>query len=455
MRFLFRLGFWLTVILVCLPSGGSQTPSKVNISAGEAISAATAGDVRPQAVLRPAARRLRGRLAGRGGARTAGAGRRQDALRVPQRACRAARDRNRGPSAAGKAVPVPPPKPSQNTLVTPDRSRRPGAARSKEAQRHDPTVADPNTRTSRVEPNSTRPSPTGLARLYLAPYIAYAVARDHPGARRTRDRQHRRHHRQLLPARRLGRPLSLCDRARPRACPAARARSHRHQQGAGLRQPGLARHHRRARRRRRPGAAFRRRQRRPYRARTDRHPVRDLFRQDARATSSTPTRSRCSSDSACASISRRSARTAFAPWSSASSRTPAARSRRCPDRIAILTAFSHSPTNRASSASQVRTGACARAARFGAVAVVPRQPVEPELQHDLGGAARPAALALDIVEPLEEAADVDQQAGEFRPDLRRAPAAPAGGRTITASVSVTAQPAAPAVPCAPAASSWR
>jgi DNA-binding transcriptional LysR family regulator len=42
MRFLLRLGFWLTVILVCLPSGGSQSPSKVNISAGEAISAATA-----------------------------------------------------------------------------------------------------------------------------------------------------------------------------------------------------------------------------------------------------------------------------------------------------------------------------------------------------------------------------------------------------------------------------
>ena len=57
-----------------------------------------------------------------------------------------------------------------------------------------------------------------------------------------------------------------------------------------------------------------------------------------------------------------------------------------------------------------------RAARLGAVAVVAREPVEPELQHDLGRARRPAALALDIFEPFEEAADVEQQAGEFGPD---------------------------------------
>jgi hypothetical protein len=41
MRFLLRMAFWLTVILVLLPSGGSQT-SKVNVSAFDAMSAAKA-----------------------------------------------------------------------------------------------------------------------------------------------------------------------------------------------------------------------------------------------------------------------------------------------------------------------------------------------------------------------------------------------------------------------------
>jgi hypothetical protein len=42
MRFLFRMGFWLTVILVMLPSGGSQPTAKVNVSAIDAMSAAKA-----------------------------------------------------------------------------------------------------------------------------------------------------------------------------------------------------------------------------------------------------------------------------------------------------------------------------------------------------------------------------------------------------------------------------
>jgi hypothetical protein len=41
MRFLLRMAFWLTVILVLLPSGGAQTP-KLNVSAFDAISAAKA-----------------------------------------------------------------------------------------------------------------------------------------------------------------------------------------------------------------------------------------------------------------------------------------------------------------------------------------------------------------------------------------------------------------------------
>ena len=42
MRFLLRMAFWLGVVLVLLPSGGSQPAPKVEVSAGEAISAAKA-----------------------------------------------------------------------------------------------------------------------------------------------------------------------------------------------------------------------------------------------------------------------------------------------------------------------------------------------------------------------------------------------------------------------------
>jgi hypothetical protein len=42
MRFLLRLAFWLTVVLVLLPSSGSQPTPKVNVSASEAMSAAGA-----------------------------------------------------------------------------------------------------------------------------------------------------------------------------------------------------------------------------------------------------------------------------------------------------------------------------------------------------------------------------------------------------------------------------
>jgi hypothetical protein len=42
MRFLLRLTFWMGVVLVLLPSGGSKTAPKVDVSAGEAITAASA-----------------------------------------------------------------------------------------------------------------------------------------------------------------------------------------------------------------------------------------------------------------------------------------------------------------------------------------------------------------------------------------------------------------------------
>src|SRR5437764_4745623 len=42
MRFLLRMAFWLTVILLLLPSGKSQPAPKVNVSAIDAMSAAKA-----------------------------------------------------------------------------------------------------------------------------------------------------------------------------------------------------------------------------------------------------------------------------------------------------------------------------------------------------------------------------------------------------------------------------
>jgi hypothetical protein len=42
MRFLLRTAFWLTVVMVLLPSGGSQPAPKVNVSAIDAMSAAKA-----------------------------------------------------------------------------------------------------------------------------------------------------------------------------------------------------------------------------------------------------------------------------------------------------------------------------------------------------------------------------------------------------------------------------
>jgi hypothetical protein len=42
MRFLLRMAFWLAVVLVLLPSGGSQPTPNVNVSALDAVSAAKA-----------------------------------------------------------------------------------------------------------------------------------------------------------------------------------------------------------------------------------------------------------------------------------------------------------------------------------------------------------------------------------------------------------------------------
>jgi hypothetical protein len=42
MRFLFRMIFWLAVVLILLPSGGARTTSDTLVSAGDAMSAARA-----------------------------------------------------------------------------------------------------------------------------------------------------------------------------------------------------------------------------------------------------------------------------------------------------------------------------------------------------------------------------------------------------------------------------
>ena len=63
-------------------------------------------------------------------------------------------------------------------------------------------------------------------------------------------------------------------------------------------------------------------------------------------------------------------------------------------------------------------GADARAClspRLVAQAVMPRQPVQRQLQHDLGRSQRPAAFALDLLEAAQETAYVHQQSGKFRP----------------------------------------
>lgn len=91
-----------------------------------------------------------------------------------------------------------------------------------------------------------------------------------------------------------------------------------------------------------------------------------------------------------------------------------------------------------------RTGS---AARFGGKAIVPRQAVKAELQHDLARSRWPAALALDIFEPLEKAAHID-----YRP-ANSGPTALSARRTrCRAAMMVSASAAGPpaAAPAPPA-----
>ncbi len=75
------------------------------------------------------------------------------------------------------------------------------------------------------------------------------------------------------------------------------------------------------------------------------------------------------------------------------------------------------PQSSASSASQMRSGAFALPLRLRLIAVMTRKLFERELQHHFGRARRPFALALDVFQPLEKTAHVQQQTGEFRTDI--------------------------------------
>ncbi len=120
MRFLLRMAFWLTVILVLLPSGGSQPAPKVDVSAIDAMSAAkaTVTDMRSFCERQP-------------DACTVGS---QAAVAIGHRAQAGAKmlyeylNEHLGPhdtgtvvnTATGKAVPLPMPRPSQHTLTPAD-----------------------------------------------------------------------------------------------------------------------------------------------------------------------------------------------------------------------------------------------------------------------------------------------------------------------------------------------
>jgi hypothetical protein len=120
MRFLLRMAFWLTVILVLLPSGGSQTTRTVNVGAFEAMSAAkaTMTDLRAFCERQPDACSIGSQAAGAIGHRAqAGAKMLYEYLNEHL----GPHDPDSGANAeAGKTVPLPPGRPSQHTLSPAD-----------------------------------------------------------------------------------------------------------------------------------------------------------------------------------------------------------------------------------------------------------------------------------------------------------------------------------------------
>ena len=404
MRFLLRMAFWLGVVLVLLPSGGSQPAPKINVSAGRRVLGGQGRRLRHAAILRAAARCLRGRIAGRRCDRPSGAGRRQDALRVPQRAGRSERDRST-PSVAGKAVPMPLRQAVAAHAAPAGRSRR--LARPAHRTRG---AADRPKRRRGVKSQHARAC-WALATAAQSPLYRgriFSAMREHDRAPNTMTRSTRSSTTfrcstsgttaiamsSSLAARLRRSPSATA--ATPTRCRAARARS-----GSRPRCVRTAR----------PVRCC------SFSGDSDAHIVRGLIAilfalysgkhaRDILATDA----SSCSNGSGCASISRRSARTVSARWSSASSRTRAPRWRRRPP-------ASHSPTDeRRIVGAAMFAPARARAARLGAIAIMAREPIETELQHHLGRTRRPTAFALDVLKAFEEAAYVEQESGEFRTD---------------------------------------
>ena len=120
MRFVLRMAFWLTVILALLPSSGSQPTPKVNVSAIEAMSAAqaTVTDMRSFCERQPDACSIGSQAAAAIGLR-AQAGAKMLYEYVTDRL--GAHDgATAGSTGPGNAVPMPTPRPSQQTLSPAD-----------------------------------------------------------------------------------------------------------------------------------------------------------------------------------------------------------------------------------------------------------------------------------------------------------------------------------------------
>jgi hypothetical protein len=115
MRFLLRMAFWLTVILALLPSGGSQPTPKLNVSATDAMSAATATvtDMRSFCERQPDACTVGSQTVVAIG-RRAQAGARMLYEYFSERL--GTRDAGGDSAATSKAVPLPTARPSQHTL---------------------------------------------------------------------------------------------------------------------------------------------------------------------------------------------------------------------------------------------------------------------------------------------------------------------------------------------------
>jgi hypothetical protein len=122
MRFLLRMAFWLTVILVLLPSGGSQPTPKANMSALDAVSAAaaTVADMRSFCERQPDACSVGSQAAAAIGQRAqAGAKMLYDYLSESRTADDVPTGNTAG-TANAKSIPLPAARPSQHTLTPAD-----------------------------------------------------------------------------------------------------------------------------------------------------------------------------------------------------------------------------------------------------------------------------------------------------------------------------------------------